>query len=54
MILTFTISTLHTLTELEKCIEKAECEVIQEQIDLGIDVITDGELRRENYIWYFW
>ncbi|XP_072018697.1 5-methyltetrahydropteroyltriglutamate--homocysteine methyltransferase-like [Amphiura filiformis] len=39
--------------ELETCIEKAEREVIGEQIDLGIDIITDGELRRENYIWYF-
>ena len=29
-------------------------EVIDEQVHLGIDVITDGELPRENYIHYFW
>ncbi|CAH1272120.1 Hypp4774 [Branchiostoma lanceolatum] len=39
--------------ELEKQITRAIREVIQEQIDIGIDVITDGELRRENYILYF-
>ncbi|KAI8518048.1 hypothetical protein Bbelb_040650 [Branchiostoma belcheri] len=39
--------------DLEKQITRAIREVIQEQIDIGIDVITDGELRRENYILYF-
>ncbi|XP_035684784.1 5-methyltetrahydropteroyltriglutamate--homocysteine methyltransferase-like isoform X1 [Branchiostoma floridae] len=39
--------------ELEKQITRAIREVIQEQVDIGIDVITDGELRRENYILYF-
>ncbi|XP_078686494.1 5-methyltetrahydropteroyltriglutamate--homocysteine methyltransferase-like [Branchiostoma floridae x Branchiostoma belcheri] len=39
--------------DLEKQITRAIREVIQEQIDIGIDVITDGELRRENYIYHF-
>ena len=34
-------------------INKAVEEVIIEQKNLGIDVITDGELRRENYIYSF-
>ncbi len=34
-------------------IDKARKEVINEQIDLGIDVITDGELTRDNYIYGF-
>ena len=31
---------------------KASNEIIQDQIDCGIDIITDGEIRRENYIHY--
>ncbi len=31
---------------------KAAREVIQDQMRLGIDVPTDGEMRRENYIYY--
>ena len=31
---------------------KATKEVIQDQIECGIDIITDGEVRRENYIHY--
>ncbi|XP_071950431.1 5-methyltetrahydropteroyltriglutamate--homocysteine methyltransferase-like [Antedon mediterranea] len=33
-------------------IERAESEVLKEQQQLGIDIITDGEIRRENYIYY--
>ncbi|XP_066295306.1 5-methyltetrahydropteroyltriglutamate--homocysteine methyltransferase-like [Branchiostoma lanceolatum] len=39
--------------ELEKQITLAIREVIQEQIDIGIDVITDGEIRRENFVYHF-
>ena len=39
--------------ELEKNFNKAIEEVIKEQVDLKIDVITDGEIRRENYIYAF-
>ncbi|XP_066295302.1 5-methyltetrahydropteroyltriglutamate--homocysteine methyltransferase-like [Branchiostoma lanceolatum] len=39
--------------DLERQITLAIWEVIQEQIDIGIDVITDGELRRENYVYHF-
>ncbi len=31
---------------------KASKEIIQDQIDCGIDIVTDGEIRRENYIHY--
>ena len=33
-------------------IEKARCDVIKKQIDLGLDVITDGEIERDNYIFH--
>lgn len=36
----------------EDIILKATQEVIQDQIDCGIDVPTDGEVKRENYIHY--
>eukprot|EP00811_Abedinium_folium_P035833 NODE_8594_length_1483_cov_8.415929.p1 GENE.NODE_8594_length_1483_cov_8.415929~~NODE_8594_length_1483_cov_8.415929.p1 ORF type:complete len:369 (+),score=115.43 NODE_8594_length_1483_cov_8.415929:85-1191(+) len=39
--------------ELEALTVRAEREVIELQNALGIDVISDGELRRENYIHYF-
>ena len=29
---------------------KAAKEVIQDQVECGIDIVTDGEVRRENYI----
>tara|TARA_B100002003_G_scaffold164014_1_gene152249 strand:- start:238 stop:1287 length:1050 start_codon:yes stop_codon:yes gene_type:complete len=31
---------------------KAAAEVINDQIECGIDIVTDGEVRRENYIHY--
>lgn len=39
--------------KLEKDFNKAIAEVIKEQVDLKIDIITDGEIRRENYIHAF-
>ena len=41
------------VSEFEATLEKALKEVIEEQIHLGIDVITDGEISRENYIYSF-
>jgi len=39
--------------QLENNIIKATAEVIKEQQDCGVEVVTDGEVRRENYIHYF-
>lgn len=39
--------------KLEQDIMKATEEVIKEQKDCGVDIVTDGEVRRENYIHYF-
>ena len=33
-------------------LDRASAEVVREQDDLGIDIPTDGEVRRENYIHY--
>ena len=38
---------------LEIIFNKATDEIIREQTEIGIDVITDGEARRENYIIIF-
>lgn len=34
-------------------IEKAIDEVVAKQLDLGIDIITDGEMAREAYFLHF-
>ena len=36
----------------EELFAQAAGEVIKDQIDCGIDIVTDGEVRRENYIHY--
>lgn len=36
----------------DAAIDQAVREVVREQVDIGIDVPTDGELRREHYLWY--
>ena len=36
----------------EAIFKKAASEVIKDQLDCGIDIITDGEIKRENYIHY--
>ena len=41
-------------TDLDDLFLKAAKDVINEQIALEIDVITDGEVRRENYTYYLW
>ena len=38
--------------ELEQMVEKAREEVIKKQLDLGLNVITDGEIERDNYIFH--
>ena len=38
--------------EAEELLDRATREVVEEQVQLGIDVPTDGEIRRENYIHY--
>jgi len=37
---------------IEGILDQATIEVVREQDDLGIDIPTDGEVRRENYIHY--
>jgi len=36
----------------EELFLEATAEIISDQVDSGIDIPTDGEVRRENYIWY--
>ena len=43
----------NNLEEMEKIILKATSEILNLQDNLGIDVVTDGEMRRENYVYYF-
>jgi 5-methyltetrahydropteroyltriglutamate--homocysteine methyltransferase len=37
---------------LDELLDRATREVVEEQVRLGIDIPTDGEIRRENYIHY--
>jgi 5-methyltetrahydropteroyltriglutamate--homocysteine methyltransferase len=37
---------------LESILDRATIDVVREQVELGIDIPTDGEIRRENYIHY--
>jgi 5-methyltetrahydropteroyltriglutamate--homocysteine methyltransferase len=37
---------------IEASLDRATREVVAEQVDLGIDIPTDGEIRRENFIHY--
>lgn len=38
--------------DIDEILDRATHEVVQEQVNLGIDIPTDGEIRRENYIHY--
>jgi 5-methyltetrahydropteroyltriglutamate--homocysteine methyltransferase len=38
--------------DLEQLFEQGTHEVVQDQVNAGIDIPTDGEVRRENYIYY--
>jgi 5-methyltetrahydropteroyltriglutamate--homocysteine methyltransferase len=42
----------HHGTRLDAILDRATVAVVREQVDLGIDIPTDGEVRRENYIHY--
>lgn len=37
---------------IEATLDRATVAVVREQVELGIDIPTDGEIRRENYIHY--
>jgi 5-methyltetrahydropteroyltriglutamate--homocysteine methyltransferase len=37
---------------IEAILDRASREVVAEQVDLGIDIPTDGEIRRENFVHY--
>jgi 5-methyltetrahydropteroyltriglutamate--homocysteine methyltransferase len=37
---------------LEEILDRATTRVVREQVDLGIDIPTDGEMRRENFVHY--
>ncbi len=39
-------------SDLEKLLDRGTLEVVREQVEVGVDVPTDGEVRRENYIHY--
>tara|TARA_B100000029_G_C17495027_1_gene930495 strand:+ start:188 stop:1240 length:1053 start_codon:yes stop_codon:yes gene_type:complete len=39
-------------SDAEAIFKRAAAEVIKDQLNCGIDIITDGEIRRENYIHY--
>ena len=39
-------------SEAETIFKRAAQDVIKDQLDCGIDIITDGEIKRENYIHY--
>ena len=38
--------------ETQAILDEATAEVIADQIECGIDIVTDGEVRRENYVHY--
>ena len=42
----------HDAESLEPLIRRATREIVEAQVEAGIDVVTDGEVRRENYIHY--
>lgn len=42
-----------TSSEREELFKKAIDEIVQLYTEVGLDVITDGEVRRENYVHYF-
>lgn len=44
---------IHQTTDTVDALDRATREVVQQQEQLGIDIPTDGEVRRENYIYYY-
>ena len=47
---TYVSDTLEPVSD--ELLDRATCEAVQDQIACGIDIPTDGEQRRENYIHY--
>lgn len=45
--------TSEQLSGLEVSLEQAEADVISAQCAFGLDVITDGEVYRDNYLFHF-
>jgi len=41
-----------TAADHESLLDEATREIVREQADLGIDIPTDGEIRREHYVYY--
>ena len=37
---------------LQEILDRATIQVVREQVELGIDIPTDGEIRRENFVHY--
>jgi 5-methyltetrahydropteroyltriglutamate--homocysteine methyltransferase len=37
---------------LQEILDRATIQVVREQVELGIDIPTDGEIRRENFVYY--
>ena len=48
----YTETSTETDEEFEKLLDKATGAAVADQVDCGIDIVTDGEQRRENYIHY--
>ena len=47
------VSKRNSPEEMEEVVLKASSEILKLQREIGIDVVTDGEMRRENYVYYF-
>ncbi len=46
------LNTWHEDPEIQAALDRATAEVVADQIACGIDIVTDGEVRRENYVHY--
>ena len=46
------LNTWHEDPEIQATLDRATAQVVADQIACGIDIVTDGEVRRENYVHY--
>ena len=53
MILNVSMTNFICTSERQKLLARAKQEVMSEQEAFGIDVINDGEMEQENYVYYF-
>jgi 5-methyltetrahydropteroyltriglutamate--homocysteine methyltransferase len=37
---------------LQEILDRATIQIVREQVELGVDILTDGEIRRENFVHY--